>query len=210
MNKTLIKTAAAAVVMFGISAAPLMAIAPTLSVSVDAINGTAVTPGSPSTVTINVPTLPWTVPVDGTGSVTTGAIDGMNLELSDNAVDFYNDHYWQNIGSGSSHPFSVPWTIGSAGAHTIVATVTRGNADGSDTVDVTVNTLNIVVNQCPAAPAIAAAYMQSHGVKSGSAKWKAVINYVAGQTGSKGIFWAAHSCDSGYRAAVEAYVAAHI
>lgn len=65
-------------------------------------------------------------------------------------------------------------------------------------------------NECKAAPAIGTAYMQSHSVKPGSTIWKNIVTYLASQSGKNGIFWAAHSCDPGFAAAVEAYVAAHI
>jgi hypothetical protein len=193
----------AGLVMTGV----VLAAAPIPGITITAIDGQDATLGA---VTLTVPVLPTTVNIDGTATIDKSTLDGAHLTLSDNGTVFYGPvSYWAGIGDMLTASFSAPWTIGSAGTHQIVGTISHGNEDGTDSVDVIVN-LNLTVNQCPAAPAIAAAYMQSHGVKSGSAKWKSIINYVSSQTGNGGIFWAAHSCDAGYAAAVQAYVAAHL
>jgi len=59
---------------------------------------------------------------------------------------------------------------------------------------------------CPAAPAIATDYMREMGVRPGSDDWKMVVRNVAQETGSDGEFWAANSCDPGYREEVIDYV----
>lgn len=198
--------AAAALIFAGIAGASN---GPQPTVTVDALDGQSVVAGSPNTVNISVPMLPASVNVDGTAMVDQGNMDGVQLEVSDNGTDFYGPtNYWAGSGNVDTAPYSVPWSITSAGSHTIVATVSIANNDGTYTVVATV-TVTINVTECPAAPAIAAGYMQAHNVKSGSGQWKTVINDVAHQTGSSGQFWAAHSCDQGYAASVTSYIHSH-
>lgn len=175
------------------------------SVQITAVGGQDATGGS---VTLNVPLLPTIVNLQGTVTHDDpGNVNGVNLALSDNGVQFYSGHYFAGSGNVGTAPFSVPWNITAAGSHTILATVTHGNDDGTDTVDVTVVLDVVTVNQCPAAPAIAGDYMRNTlHIKSGSALWKKVITSVAGQTGSKGTLWAANACNPGYAAAVVSYV----
>jgi hypothetical protein len=104
-------------------------------------------------------------------------------------------------------PFSMPWNILGPGTYTVKVTARHGNGIGMDSEEVIV-TQSVVVTECPAAPAIAAAYMRSHSpsVKGGSATWKMVMTNIAGRTGAKGDLWAANACAAGYAASVQAAV----
>lgn len=175
------------------------------TVNITTIDGQDASSGS---VTLTVPLLPTTVTINGVMTNDPNISSLNSFTLADNGTVFYS------INPSGPHTdtlnFSAPWTINSTGLHTITATATHGNADGTDSVDVTVILNGVVtVNQCPAAPAIAGDYMKGKGVKSGSALWKNVINAVAGETGSKGSLWAAHSCDAGYSASVISYIHSH-
>jgi len=174
------------------------------SVSINTIDGQDATSGA---VTLNVALLPTTVNVDGIAThEDPGNINPVKLVLTDNGVEFYNAQPFGGSGNVPSAPFAAPWNITSAGAHQIVATVSHANGDGTDTVDVTV-VLNISVNQCPAAPAVAVDYMTNTlGIKSGSKKFKSIINAVAWQTGVNGSLWAANACNPGYADQVKAFV----
>ena len=59
---------------------------------------------------------------------------------------------------------------------------------------------------CPAAPAIATAYMRNIGVRPGSEDWRSVITQVAQETGVRGDLWAGESCESGYEQRVKDFV----
>ena len=199
------KTAAVmttAVAAAALVVAPVFAHAP--SVNITAINGLDATSG---TVSFSVPSLPTTVNVDGTATHDDpGNLDGVKLSLSDNGVVFYpSNNYWSGIGNVGTAPFTVPWTITAAGAHTIVVTVSHGNADGTDTVDVTIN-LNVVVTECPAAPAVAADLLRLHNVKPKLISDKNYISSVAHQMGPQNSFNGVGACDAGYRDAVDTYL----
>lgn len=194
--------AAAATLMFaGIASASN---GPVPSVTITAIGGQSVSAG---TVNISVPMLPTQVSVDGNGSVDSGTINGVSLELSDNTVDFYGPtNYWASSGNVDAAPFSVPWNITSAGNHTIIATVKTANNPDSDTVLAAV-TVNMNVTVCPAAPAIAGDYMKNVlRIKASSKTFSNIINQVAHQTGSNGTLWAANACNVGYATMVTTYV----
>ena len=195
---------AASLFLVGVS----FVLAHTPSVRITAVGGQDATSGS---VTLNVSTLPTAVNIDG--SVThddPGNVDGVKLTLSDNGVIFYGPtNYFAGLGNVGTANFSLPWTINGDGNHQIVATASHGNSDGTDTVDVTV-LLNIVVNQCPAAPSVAAHYLQGLGVKPGSATFKNVISLVAHHMGPQTDFDGVHACDAGYATAVKVFVNSHM
>ena len=110
-----------------------------------------------------------------------------------------------------------------AGTYTATYTLTLEGDDGTTTFEESHEVEVIVVDDgeeddddeddegqaeesCPAAPAIATDYMREIGVQPGSDDWKMVVRNVAQETGSDGEFWAANSCDSGYREEVTDYV----
>jgi hypothetical protein len=111
-------------------------------------------------------------------------------------------------GAVASAPFSLPWNILGSGTYTVKVTARHGQTYGEDSEEVVVSQSQVVITQCPAAPAIAGAYMRSHSpsVKEGSANWKKVINNIAKRTGSSGDLWAANACNAGYAASVQAAV----
>lgn len=110
-------------------------------------------------------------------------------------------------GLGTTASFSLPWNILAPGTYAVKVTAKHGGTTGEDAEEVIVTQLPpIVITECPAAPAIGAAYMKSLGIKGTSKTFSAVIKLVAGETGSKGSLWAARSCESGYAAEVKSYV----
>ncbi len=166
----------------------------------DVVGGTYTVGSGPMTVNV----VPTNVSVNGT------VMHDPNLNPV-NSVNLYVNNVLTSTqvvpnGSGSSYGFSLPWTIPAAADYTLKVTASHGacpNCTGSDEELLTVISLSSGggggtpgVN-CPAAPAIATAYMQSKGVKGGSALWKKAINDVAWQTGSAGRFWAKYSCGGG-------------
>jgi hypothetical protein len=112
-------------------------------------------------------------------------------------------------GLGTSGTFSLPWNITAAGSYEVMVTAKHGGSTGDDSEEVVVTQTvlpPVVITECPAAPAVAVAYMQSKSVKSGSAYWKKVINAVAKQTGTGGSLFAGTACNAGYAEAVKAFV----
>lgn len=185
---------------------PVLASAPVPSVSITAVGGQDATSGA---VTLNVTGFPTVVALDGVANIDHATLDGANLAFSDNGIEFYSDHYFAGIGNEDTANFSVPWSITSAGTHDIVATVTHGNQDGTDSVLVTIN-FNISVNQCPAAPSVAAHYLKALGIKPTTKLYKNVISLVAGHMGAQTDFDGVKACDAGYAAVVKAYVNSHL
>lgn len=180
------------------------------------------------TLTVNV--TPTTVSVNGTLTHDPNVNPVQSVNLYVNAVATSSQVV---PNGGNTFIFALPWTIPSAGNYTLTVTAKHGGCPtctGSDEEVVAVIDLGSggsgggpSVN-CPAAPAIATDYMHngSNMPKSGSAKWKSIINYVAGQTGSNGIYWAKYACGGGpnkmgityadqtaYANAVKAYVDSH-
>ena len=101
--------------------------------------------------------------------------------------------------------WNTSWSIPGPGTYTITAKIRHLGFEGTDTEDVTVT--QITVSQCPAAPAIASAYLRNViGWKPVSGNFKKIMNQVAGQTGSNGSLWAAHACEGWYVPAVINFV----
>ena len=123
-------------------------------------------------------------------------------------IDDVQEGATQNpTGVGTSEEFSLPWNILSPGTYDVKVTARHGGDTGEDTQeDVVITQTTVVITECPAAPAIAGAYLRSIPVKEGSAKWKQVIKAVAGETGSKGSLWAANACEAGYPQEVRDFV----
>lgn len=109
--------------------------------------------------------------------------------------------------SSSSAIFSLPWSIVGPGTYDVKVTAKHGGNQGEDTEEVVVAQAEVVITECPAAPAIAGEYLKnSLDIKPGSTIWKKVIKAVANQTGSKGSLWAANACDSDYPDQVKSFV----
>jgi hypothetical protein len=204
--KSFLTSLASSAVLVSMFALPASAAAPVPGVNITAIGGQDATSGA---VTLNVLGFPTTVALDGVANIDHATLDGANLAFSDNGVQFYSDHYFAGIGNEDTANFTVPWTITAGGLHNVVATVTHGNVDGTDSVLVTIN-LNIAVNECPAAPSVAAHYLQMLGIKSGSKIFKNVISLVAGHMGPQTNFDGVKACDAGYAPVVQAYVDSHM
>jgi hypothetical protein len=103
-------------------------------------------------------------------------------------------------GNGTSAAFSLPWNILVPGVYDVKVTAKHGNDIGEDVQeDIVFIETQVVVTECPAAPAIAAGYMKSLSIKEGSSVWKKVMKGIAQQTGvNGGLLWAANSCAAGY------------
>lgn len=191
-------------VMFGVGV--VLAHAP--SINITAIDGQDATSGS---VAVNVSSLPTTVNIDGVVTHDDpGNVTAVKLELTDNGTVFYsNNNYFAGSGNVGTANFTIPWTISSSGNHAIVVTASHGNSDGTDTVDVTI-ALNVSVNQCPAAPSIAAHYLQSLGVKSGSKIYKNVVSLVAQHMGPTTMFDGVEACNADYPSIVQYFVVSNM
>jgi hypothetical protein len=110
-----------------------------------------------------------------------------------------------NAGNDPCDNFSLPWNITGAGSYNVVVTARHGNALGQDSEVVVVSSTTVVVAQCKAAPAVAAALLKDHSVKP-----KAVNNYisqVAHQMGPQTDFNGVEACsEAAYRTAVDSYL----
>jgi hypothetical protein len=119
-------------------------------------------------------------------------------------------------GTDTSAAFSLPWNILGPGTYTVKVTARHGSPTdgvGSDEEEVVVSEIvlpPVVIDLCPAAPSIAAHYLQGLGIKSGSKLFKNVISLVAGHMGPQTYFDGVAACDAGYAGVVEAYTASHM
>lgn len=203
--KKIISSVSGSVLALILVAGVAIAASPVPSIVIDSIGGVTPTAGA---LTLNVNSLPTTVNIVGTGSIDQSTLDGANLTLSENGTVFYGPtNYWSGIGNVQTAPFTVPWTINAGPSQrTIVATITHGNNDGTDTVLVTLN-INVNVNECKAAPAIAAELLKNHNVKPGSKSYTNYISQVAHFMGPQTDFNSVHACDTAaYRSAVNTYL----
>jgi hypothetical protein len=148
---------------------------------ITSIGRNAVIPGQP--LPIVVPYLPYTVDIAGTVSHESGGgINPLFLWGKDNGVYFYEPtRYFKGSGNQTLAPFSIPWTIGSAGTHVIKVEATHDTASHS---------------QCKAAPVIAASYLKTQSKKP-NADTNAIAA-VAHETGKGGALSAQDKCEPGY------------
>jgi len=164
--------------------APFTVLADDAKTTITAIGGNVVVPGQP--LPIVVPYLPYTVAIDGTvfhdGA---GNLNILELWGKDNGVYFYEPtRYFQGSGNQTLAPFSIPWTIASAGTHIIKVEATHD--EGGDTSH----------TQCKAAPAIAASYLRSQSMKPNAEE--NIVAAVAHETGKGGSLSAQDKCEPGY------------
>lgn len=162
--------------------APLIALADDAKTTITAIGGNAVIPGQP--LPIVIPYLPYTVAIDGTvfhdGA---GNLNVLELWGKDNGAYFYAPtRYFQGLGNQTLAPFSIPWTIESAGTHVIKVEATHDDASAH--------------TQCKAAPAIAASYLKTRDMKPNATP--NTIAAVAHETGAGGTLSAHDKCEPGY------------
>lgn len=135
--------------------------------------------------------------------VNDGLIDTTILDQG-NPSDFFGWTCDQTVGN-----WNTDWSILAPGTYTVTASAKHQSAAGED--EEVVEVTEVVIDECPAAPAIAGAFMKSGNsdkgiIKEGSSVWKKVMKLVADQTGSKGTLWAANACEEGYEAAVKVFV----
>jgi hypothetical protein len=176
------------------------------TVTIDSIDGQS-TAGS---IVINVSSLPHTVTIAGTttheGPANISAVS--TVEAFDNAALFHSGNLG-NSGNDPSTTWTIPWTITTAGNHTILVRMKHGNDWGSDSE--TVSVVGVTVTCTKAAPAIAGAYLKNvAGWKPVSGQFKDAMYLVAQETGVNGSLWAGDKCDGTYEARVIAFVNANI
>jgi hypothetical protein len=179
---------------------------PVPSVTIGSIGGVTPIGGA---LTLNVNAFPTTVDIVGTASIDHATLDGAKLTLSENGNAFYGPdvHYWAGIGDVQTAPFTVPWTINAGDSQrTIMATIKHGNEDGTDTVLVTLS-INVTVNQCKAAPAIANELLKLILKKPKAANVSNFVSQVAHQMGPQTDFNGVHACDKvAYRSAINTFL----
>jgi hypothetical protein len=111
-----------------------------------------------------------------------------------------------NAGNDLCANFSLPWSISAAGTYDVMVTARHGNDVGDDSEAVVVSG-TVVVTECPAAPAVAAALLKQNNVKPKVVSDKNYISSVAKQMGPQNSFNTFAACDtSNYRTAVDAYL----
>jgi len=115
-----------------------------------------------------------------------------------------------NSGNDPCANFSLPWNITGPGTYDVKVTARHGNDIGADSEEVVVTQTQVVVTQCPAAPSIAAHYLQELNIKAGSKTFKNIISLVAQNMGPTTYFNGIAACDAGYGAAVKSFVDAKI
>lgn len=115
-----------------------------------------------------------------------------------------------NSGNDPSAPFVLPWNITGPGTYDVTVTARHGNDIGEDLEQVVVSSTQVTISQCPAAPSIAAHYLQSQSIKSGSKLFKNVISLVAQHMGPETNFDGIGACDSGYETVVKTFVDGHM
>ena len=170
---------------------PFIVFAHDADTHITAIGGNVVIPGQP--LPIVVPYLPYTVAIEGTvfhdGA---GNLNILELWGKDNGTYFYSPtRYFRGLGNQTLAPFSIAWTIASAGTHVIKVEATHDEATHA---------------QCKAAPAIAAHYLRSQSMRPhGTTN---AIAEVAHETGKDGSLSAHDKCTPGYEEDVIFFVTA--
>lgn len=109
--------------------------------------------------------------------------------------------------SDTTANWNVDWSIPGPGTYTITAKIRHQSNEGIDTEEAIVTQL--IVGQCPAAPSIAAHYLQELGIKSGSRTFKNIVSLVAQHMGPTTDFDGVTACESGYANVVMTFVDAN-
>lgn len=110
-----------------------------------------------------------------------------------------------NAGNDLCDNFSLPWNITGAGTYDVMVTARHGNDVGDDSEEVVVSG-TVVVTECPAAPAVAAALLKAKNVKPKFITQNNYISQVAHHMGPQTDFNGVGACDSGYGAEVDNYL----
>lgn len=149
---------------------------------------------------------PFTLPI---GAVVSSAAIHFT---ADNSVQTYLDNTW--VGSAASYTTISDAALSpTSGTHELEFVVKNdAYSDINPTGLIYRADMNYCIpttppdTECPAAPSIAAAYLKSSGIKSGSTGYKNVISLVAHQMSPQTNFNGFNSCSDGYAGAVKAYV----
>jgi hypothetical protein len=144
-------------------------------------------------------------------------VSSANLHMSaDNSVQAFLDN--TSVGSALSYTTVDDFALTvTPGAHELEFVVKNDAYDGptNPTGVIYRADINYCVpvapppTECPAAPSIAAAVLQTEGVKSGSTTFKNVISLVAKHMGPQTDFDGINACNAGYAPAVKVFVDAN-
>lgn len=134
---------------------------------------------------------------DVLGTLGCGAGDTLSAAQSNADGSGAADAGFSATGTLSCTPTAVGTYTYNA-AYTGDSNYVGSNSSPDQTLDVSDQTVQV----CMAAPAIVAQAMMTAGIKQGSKTWKAVITWVAGNTGSNGKFFAQNVCADDYRSNV--------
>jgi hypothetical protein len=132
---------------------------------------------------------------NGNTETITGSLSGTAFTLH----SVYNNGYTYDI-TGTLDPATgnISGTGTSSQNQALTFTITGGATCVTTTA------------QCPAAPAVANAYLRSLGEKAKAANRQNIISQVAKQMGAGSMFNGLKPCDAGYAAAVQTWVDAHL
>jgi hypothetical protein len=153
--------------------------------------------------TLSYATFPQTYDVTGTlyGYPNIDAVAELKLFINNVQEGATQDP----TGAGTSTSFSLPWNITGPGTYDVKVTARHGGDTGEDTETVLVEQ-TVVVLYYPAAPAIAAHYLKSLGVKAGSPTYTNIVSQVARYMGPETDFDGVAKEDAAYEETVEDYV----
>jgi hypothetical protein len=153
---------------------------------------------------------PVSYDVTGTATLDNPNINNVTLTLYVDGVetDFVT---LSGLGNSKSTDFGLNWMIPHGGTFNLKVTATRPNDHFGESESMPVEVMvlqdeDVIVTECPAAPAIAGKYMRSVGIRSGSKTWQTIMKSVARETGSKGSLWAGEACEEWYVDAVQNHV----
>lgn len=154
------------------------------------------------------------------------AIQNLTLQVNGEIESVIALPYPESTATTSS--FALPWNITAPGTYTLMVSARHGTtgATGTSTEEVVTVTETVVVPppeeeededddeeppvvimECPAAPAIAAAYLKELGMKAGGKGRPNVISHVARHMGPQKRFNGVDACaTSAYESAVKAFV----
>lgn len=220
LNISRVKFIASATSFLALSLLVGLALADAPTITITLINGGNTTiPWTTPGDSLTVSSLPTTVNVQGTlvHDPNTNPVKKVKLYVD----TVFASEQTLPLNVGDTFNFSLPWTITTAGSHTLAVTAKHGNCSNS-CIGVDEEVLTVInlgggggdgggVN-CPAAPAIAAHYLKDIlGIKSGSTLYKNIVSLVALHMGPQTMFDGIAACTQpAYTNAVKAFVDANL
>ena len=122
--------------------------------------------------------------------------------------------------SGSSFTLNSTYTNGTGYTYSLTGTIdpNTGNISGTGssnqnqtfTFDATSATTCTLEEDCPAAPAVANAYLRELGIKGKRVNGQNIISQIAQMTDDDGTFMNLEPCDEGYEQAVRTWIDQHL